>query len=393
MTDNATPADDTASAFAAAFGELPDVAWSAPGRVNLIGEHTDYNAGLVLPFAIGLRTHVAVGRRTDNLVRVRSREHPRDPVDITVDAVGAGSPSGWAGYAAGVVAVLERRGHPIDGADIYVAGDVPEGAGLSSSAALECAVAAAVLDAYGLDVSADEVAVAAHETETTIVGVPCGEMDQQVVSSAREGHAMLLDCATGKREHVPFAPASAGLSLLVVDTLARHRLADGAYADRRRRCEDAARALGVAHLSDLSADELQSDAVRNLPDPLRRASRHLVTENDRVRRAVALMRDGDLGDIGQLLLASHASLRDDLEVSCRELDLAVDALGHGGAIGARLTGAGFGGSVIALVPEAGREQATVAVTAAFERAGLARPAVRQVTPSPGLRKEPVGTRT
>lgn len=335
---------------------------SAPGRVNLIGEHTDYAGGLVLPFAIDLRTTATTVPNQRDCLRIRSREHPNDPADIDLVDVDAGRLTGWSAYAAGVVAILRRHGHAVGGADISIESDVPEGAGLSSSAALECAVAAAVSDAFSLGLRSDEIAAVAHAAETDVVGVPCGVMDQLVSVHARPAHVLLIDCTTMTMEPIPFDPTSCGLDVLVVDTRVRHALADGAYAERQRWLFEAA-----------------SDS-----DVHRRASRHVDTENARVRAAVDVLRQEDWPALGRLLAESHASLRDDLAVSCAQLDLAVETLMQQGALGARMTGAGFGGSVIGLVPTTRVPEVRNVVCDAFGRMGFSAPDVRLVRPSAGL---------
>jgi len=337
---------------------------SAPGRINLIGEHTDYAGGLALPFAIGLRTTataVATGR--DSL-HIRSREHPDEVIEVGLADVDGGRLDGWWAYVAGVVAVLRGRGHDVGGADVSVAGDVPEGAGLASSAALACAVAAALSDAFTLGLTNDEIAAVARAAENDVVGVPCGVMDQLVSVHARAGHALLLNCGTCEWEHIPFEAQAHGFTMVVVDTMVRHSLADGAYAERQRWL--------------FEADD---------SDVHRRAIRHVESENARVRAATVALRASDWERLGQLLVASHESLRDNLDVSCRELELAVETMLRNGALGARLTGAGFGGSAIGLVPESHVEAVISAVGDAFGRVGFARPVVRQVTPDAGLREE------
>ncbi|HET6907938.1 MAG TPA: galactokinase family protein [Mycobacteriales bacterium] len=343
---------------------------SAPGRVNLIGEHTDYAGGLVLPFAIGLRTTATAEANGRDVVRIRSREQPDEVVEVHLADIDDGRVEGWSAYVAGVVAVLRRRGHDVGGTDISVAGDVPPGAGLASSAALECAVAATLSDAFALELTDDEIAAVAHAAENDVVGVPCGVMDQLVSVHALAGHALLIDCATSQLEHIPFEPHAQGFDVLVVDTLVRHSLADGAYAERQRWF--------------FEADD-DSDVHR-------RATRHVQSENERVRAATEALRSADWQRLGQLLVASHESLRDNLDVSCPELELAVETLLRNGAIGARLTGAGFGGSVVGLVPYTQADAVVAALGDAFGRVGLARPVVRQVTSGAGLGAESTDSR-
>lgn len=367
--------------FVAAFGSTPQGVWSAPGRVNLIGEHTDYNDGLALPIALPQRTYAAVSRRDDRLVRAVSADLPpeQNSVEIDLGDVAAGVPSGWGAYVAGVIWALERAGHPVGGVDIFVASTVPVGAGLSSSAALECSVAAAASDLFGLDLLDSDpgraaLAAAGDRAENDIALAPTGGMDQAISMRAREGHALMLDCRDGHVEHVPFDLAAHGLALLVVDTKAEHALVDGQYAQRRRSCEQAARELRVPALRDVVPERLADALAKLTTDVVRARTRHVVTEIDRVRQCVAALRRSDLDEVGRLFSASHASLRDDFEVSCDELDLTVEVATSLGALGARMTGGGFGGSAIAIVPAPEAEAIGAAVIAAFADRGWHEPA-------------------
>ena len=373
------PAAETtvAQAFSEAFSSEPSGVWSAPGRVNLIGEHTDYNAGLCLPIALPHRTFAAVRLRQDRRLRLRSLQSG-EQYDLELDEVRAGNPPGWGGYAAGVLWALEQSGRQVQGCDLMVDGQVPLGAGLSSSAALECAVAAAVSDLCGLDLLADDstratLAAICVNAENTIAAAPTGGMDQSAALRSEAGHALLLDCRDGAIAQVPFDPAAHGLSLLVMDTRAEHALVDGQYAQRRRSCEEAARQLGLPSLREVAFTDLD-ETLDRLPDVLVRArARHVVTEIERVRRTVALLRAGRPGDLGPLLDASHASMRDDFEISCDELDLAVGVATSHGALGARMTGGGFGGSAIALVPAERTAGVSSAVIQAFADKGFGEP--------------------
>ncbi len=371
------------AAFRAAFGRDPDGRWAAPGRVNLIGEHVDYAAGLCLPLALPQRTVGAAARREDGRVRLRSAAEQAG-WDGPLDAIGPGMPAGWAGYAAGVLWALRAAGHPVCGVDLLVGDTVPPGAGLSSSAALECAVAVAVDELAGLGLAGTDagraaLAAACQRAENEVVGAPTGGMDQAAALRCTARHAQLLDCRDGSAQQVPLDPAAAGLTLLVIDTRVRHRLSDGQYGQRRDTVERAAAALGVATLREASPGDLAA-----LPDPVqRRRARHVVTEIARVREVAALLRQRRVREIGPLLDASHASLRDDYEVSCAELDTAVTAARRAGALGARMTGGGFGGSAIALVPAAATDRIADAVRAAFARAGHREPAFLTAVPSPG----------
>ncbi|HEY0640077.1 MAG TPA: galactokinase [Pseudonocardiaceae bacterium] len=361
---------DLAARFAAAYGRPPQGVWAAPGRVNLIGEHTDYNDGFVLPLAIPLRVRVAAARRADDEVRAVSAQAPGG--------------HGWLAYVRGMVAVLRAAGHPVGGLDLLVDGEVPLGAGLSSSAALCCAVGLAAVELSGAEVSRVALARAAQRTEHEHAGAPVGIMDPMVVLHATAGHALFLDTRSLAIRAVPLALAGHGLSLLVVDTRAPHRLVDGEYARRRRSCELAAAALGVPALRDATAADLE-----RLTDPLlRRRSRHVVTENERVLTVASTMDSGaDPRRIGPLLTASHASLRDDFAVSCPELDTAVDAALAAGAHGARMTGGGFGGCAIALIDTATTRTVTEAVTAAFAARGFRPPHTFPAEPSTGATRE------
>jgi galactokinase len=333
--------------------------WAAPGRVNLIGEHTDYNDGYVLPFALPRRTVVAVTPRADRSWTVQS-DLGSAAFDLS-DKV-----TGWAGYVAGVVWALADAGHEVPGADIVISSDVPVGAGLSSSAALECAVLTALVDLGHLDVPLDDRPKLAQRAENAYVGVPCGVMDQAASTLCRAGHALFLDCRTMAAEHIPFDLEAAGLAILVIDSRAPHQHADNEYAERRRTCESAAATLGLPALRDVT--DLDA-ALAALADPVaRRRVRHIVTENARVLDCVSLLRAGRIVEIGPLLTASHASMRDDYEITVPEVDVAVSAALAAGAHGARMTGGGFGGCVLALVDAA----ATVAVGSAVEAAYAAR---------------------
>ncbi|SFB37965.1 galactokinase [Amycolatopsis marina] len=392
VTHSATSSSATAaSAFTALHDRTPQGVWSAPGRVNLIGEHTDYNDGFVLPFALPHRLAAAGSGRDDGLLTVASvgsdgRLRHAEPMRIGELAPGADAAElGWAAYPAGVAWVLREQGFD-RGADLVLAGDVPTGAGLSSSAALECAVALALLGLAGRDEPDEaarvEVARWAQRAENEFVGVPTGVLDQTASMCCVDGHALFLDVRSGQAEQVPFDAAAAGLRILVIDTRVKHAHSESGYGDRRQGTERAADLLGIKALRDIAADELDT-SLAALPEELRPLVRHVVTENERVLHAVNLLREGRLADLGPLLDASHESLRIDYRVSATELDLAVETARSAGALGARMTGGGFGGSAIALVRAEHQDSVEAAVTAAFDREGLRLPRMFVGVPSPG----------
>lgn len=366
------------------FGREPDGRWAAPGRVNLIGEHVDYANGLCLPFAIAQRTVVEVAARDDSRLRLHSLAE-EGGFDGSLDDVGPGVPPGWSGYAAGVLWALRAAGHKVGGIDMLVTDTVPLGAGLSSSAALECAVALAVDDLFGLGLGSPdgrrELAAACIRAENDVVGASTGGMDQAAALLATAGHALLLDTRVGSTRQVPFAPANEGLGVLVIDTMVRHKLVSSEYNNRRAAVEKAAEILGRPDLRDATlADIAVLDA-----DLLPRA-RHVVTEIARVSATVALLDDGRVREIGPLLDASHASCANDYEISCPELDLACSAARAAGALGARMVGGGFGGSAIALVPLDHVDEITAAVRAAFTAARYRAPEIRTAEPSAGAQR-------
>ncbi|MGW1641801.1 galactokinase [Streptomyces lavendulae] len=384
--DEDSRADGVADAFARLYGGPPDGVWAAPGRVNLIGEHTDYNDGFALPVALPQNTLLAARARTDGRLRLHSAQGGGPTVELSVAALAPGAVTGWAAYPAGVVWALAEAGHAVGGADLHFDSTVPTGAGLSSSAALECAVAVAYDALHGLGLPGPELARTAQRAENAFAGVPCGIMDQMASVCCTAEAALHLDARTPQdHRQVPLDLRGRGLGLLVMDTRVAHDLGDGAYAALRAGCERAAALLGLPALRDVDAGELPG-ALEALPEELAPLVRHVVTENARVTEAVARLREGDPAALGPILTAGHASLRDDYRVSCPETDLAVSAALDAGALGARMTGGGFGGSVIALV-EAEREDAVGgAVTAAFEAAGHRPPRLFAATPSAGARR-------
>ncbi|SDS48459.1 galactokinase [Actinopolymorpha singaporensis] len=357
-------------AFESAFDGSAAGIWAAPGRVNLIGEHTDYNDGYVLPLALPQGVAAAAATRSDDLVRMASRQAD-GRVEVRLDALKPGAVDGWAAYVAGVVWSLREAGHEVGGLDILVDGDVPLGAGLSSSAALECATALAVTELFGLKVDRTALAGLAQRAENDFVGMPCGIMDQSASLLCTREHLLFLDTRTSATEQVPFDLGAHGLALLVVDTHAPHRLVDGEYAARRRTCEEAAAKLGVRALRDVEGLQAAMDQLGDTV--MARRVRHVVTENARVLATVERLRTGSPRDIGPLLTASHESLRDDYEVTVPELDKAVEAALDAGALGARMTGGGFGGCVIALVEADAADTVAERVAGAFAAAGFGAP--------------------
>jgi galactokinase len=366
---------------------LTTVTWAAPGRVNLIGEHTDYNGGFVLPVAVPYRTTATVTARTDGRLLVRSAQRPDELAEAAVADLRPGAAQTWAGHVLGVVWALREADHPVGaGADVVVDGRVPEGAGLSSSAALECAVAAALDDLLGLGLERTELARLALRAENEYVGMPSGIMDQTAAMLCAAGHALFLDCRSLAAEHVPLDLDRHGLMVLVVDTRTPRRLVGGEYASRRRSCEEATAALGVPTLRDVPPTRLDTALARLADGTQRRRVRHVVTENQRVLDTVRLLRAGRAADIGPLLSASHASLRDDFEVTTPHLDIAVHAALDAGALGARMTGGGFGGCALALVRSAAAGQVRSAVRQAYVEHGFDPPRFFALTPSAGAHR-------
>jgi galactokinase len=364
---------EVASAFSTGFGGIPDGRWFAPGRVNLIGEHTDYNDGFVLPLALRQGVVAAARARDDDVLRVRSVQET-DPVELRLTDIAPGTVDGWSAYVAGVAWALRERGHEVPGIDVLVDGDVPVGAGLSSSAALECAVALAWNDLADLQLPRDELAAVARSAENDVVGAPTGVMDQMASLHARAGHLVFLDTRSMRVEQVPFDLDPANLALLVIDSRAPHALVDGQYAERHESCATAAKLLGVTALRDVSLDELDAALARLDDDLLRRRVRHVVTENARVLEMVDILRSGqDPRRIGSALTASHGSMRDDFEITVPQVDVAVSAALHAGAYGARMTGGGFGGCVLALVDAGAVDAVIEAVELSYRSENFAPP--------------------
>ena len=408
---------DAGGWFARCYGREPEGIWFAPGRVNLLGG-PDYNEVFVLPFALGAGVYAAASRRSDGRIALASRQADGDPVLVSIGTLAPGTVGGWAAYPAGAAWALREAGHLAGGADVAIDADLPVGAGLSSSAALGCAVALALTGLYGLHVPGRELAALARRGENDFAGVPTGIMDQLAALLCRAGHALLIDCRTGGGTAIPLRPADDGLALLIIDTRVRHTLADGRYAARRRACADAAAMLGVRSLRDVTDDggalaRLAGQAGQAGPSGqpdgragpdgrtrpggrtgqaedagqvLQRTVRHVIAENRRVLAAAELLRAGDQAGIGPLLTASHRSLRDQFEVSWPQADAAVEAAIGAGAAGARMTGGGFGGSVIALAPAGRAAHIRRAVAERFAQQGWQAPRYLDAAPSGGAHR-------
>ena len=368
--------------FAKLFGLNPDLVSSAPGRVNLIGEHIDYSDGFVLPFAIQARTYCALRIRSDERIRVATNQHKRDIFESSISELKPQTGPVWSRYILGVLWALGIK----VGVEILVDSEVPSGAGLSSSAALECSVAIALNHHLELGRSLTELARITQRAENEYVGVPCGIMDQSISLMGRAGHALLLDCRDLSTRQIKVDFESHDLKLLIVDTRAHHALVDGGYAERRAQCESVAKALGVRAMRDLSLGELEAARTR-LPDVNYKRARHAVTEISRVLEAVKVLEADDFSNFGDLLTKSHQSLRDDYNVSCPELDLAVDTALSLGALGARMVGGGFGGSAIALIRSDDAAKVALGIEQAFEKRGFSSPRFFDSLPGDGARVE------
>ncbi|WP_136053683.1 galactokinase [Microbacterium sp. K24] len=411
MTLSDTHETETQDAARALFLELtgrqPDGLWSAPGRVNLIGEHTDYNDGFVLPFAIPHRTVAAVGLRDDDRGRVRvASTFADEPVEVALDELDELFPTTlgtepavpeWAAYPLGVAWALRQAAmagaaaatgdaRGIRGIDIAIASDVPVGAGLSSSAAIEGAAASALNDLWSTGLDRTALARIGRRAENEAVGAPTGIMDQMASMLGETDAAIFLDCRSLDANLVPLGVAEAGLAILVMDTRVKHAHSTGGYGERRASCELGAKIMGVPALRDVSVDDLPR-AQQLMDDVTFRRVRHIVTENQRVLDTVRVLREQGARAIGDLLVASHVSMRDDFEISVPELDTAVDAALAAGALGARMTGGGFGGAAIALVEQDAVTTVSDAVAAAFAASGFRAPALFTVTPSAGAHRD------
>jgi galactokinase len=378
----------TASAnegFAKQFGSAPEGVWSAPGRVNLIGEHTDYNEGFVLPFAINRRTYAAVSTRNDDIARVAS-SFSDEIVEIPLTNISKSAVSGWSAYPLGVAWALIEAGAKPTGFDLYVDSDVPVGAGLSSSAAIECSVAMALNDLWEANLDRSALAKIGQRAENEIVGAPTGIMDQTASLFGVLDHVVFLDCRSLVAEAIALGLKQNSLEIVVMDTKVSHRLVDGGYAARRAACEQGASQMGASSLRDIQVSDLAR--AESLLEPLvYKRVRHVVTENARVLETVELLKSSGPQTSGSLLYASHESMRDDFEISIDELDCAVETAMGIGAIGARMTGGGFGGAAIALIHSSKVADLKDAVSEAFEARGFAKPELFSVLADAGARRE------
>lgn len=368
------------SDFIALFGQTPELISQAPGRINLIGEHVDYCDGFVMPFAISDCTYAAIKRRSDHKIQIASAQRPRQIFESSLNELVPHGSGDWERYILGVIWAFGDS--VTTGLDILIDGHVALGAGLSSSAALECAVAISLNEIFSVGLSLPELARLAQRAENDYVGMPCGIMDQSVSLMAETGNALLLDCRDLSTEQIPFDLASAGLELLIIDTQTHHALVDGGYAERRASCESAALKLGIKALRDCSITQLESSRSLLTSLEYRRAV-HIVNDIARVHRCAELLRVNDFYTVGEILTRSHASLRDLFEISCPELDLAVATALENNSLGGRMIGGGFGGSAIALFKVADISQAKIAIAAAFKLARFTEPRFFTSQPSSG----------
>ena len=354
--------------FEKLFGQRPAI-FRAPGRVNLIGEHTDYNDGFVMPAAVGFSTFVAIAARPDRKLQVHSEQFPGN-LEFDLDNLPGRATGQWCDYMLGVATLLQQDGYPLRGANILVDGEVPIGAGLSSSAAIEVASALAFLGLSSRDMPLPEIAQLCRRAENEFVGARVGIMDQFVSCMARKDHALMLDCRSLKSELVPIP---AGVTLVICNTMVKHNLATGAYNQRRAECEEGVRYFAkfdpqIRALRDVSI-ELLGKHSSTLPATILKRCKHVVLENQRVLAAAAAFASGNLQRVGELMRESHISLRDLYEVSCRELDVMVEAAeGRPGFIGGRMTGGGFGGCTVNLVVEASAQAFAAQIAERYRKA-------------------------
>ncbi len=370
------------SGFKKIFGYEASGIWSAPGRANLIGEHTDYNNGFVFPFGIDRRTYVALSPRQDMLCRVASGLSE----EIYEYELSQTMPTqlDWALYPLGVAWTMQEKAK--FGFDAYFVSEVPIGAGLSSSAAIECSIGIALNEIWEAGYSKQDIALLGQKAENEVVGAPTGIMDQTASMLAKSDAAVLIDCKTLETELVPLGLSSQGLVVAVIDTRVSHRHSDGGYRSRREACEKGAKIMGVESLRELTVSDLDA-AKQKMDDVTFRRCRHVITENQRVLEAVNALRAGEMDQLGQLLLQSHASMRDDFEISIDELDTAVEVAMRVGAVGSRMTGGGFGGAAIAIIDQSKLEMLSAECKREFLANGFAEPNVFAVTPSDGARRD------
>ena len=349
-------------AFSEHFGEDPDIVVRAPGRVNLIGEHTDYNDGFVLPMAIDRAIRMALRRRDDRRVVLHSVDF-EEPTDFALDEIS--HQTGWGDYIRGVAWALQRADYQLEGWEGVMTSDIPIGAGLSSSAAVEMATAKAFSWAAGWAFEPAEMAHIGQRAENEWVGANTGIMDQTICAAARADHALLIDCRDLSQEQIPLP---AGVVFVVMDTATRHAHTESGYNERREQCEAAAEFFGVSHLRDVDMDTFQAHA-KEMPAILRQRARHIISENERVLQAAEALSRGDAPKMGALMNASHASLRDDFEVTNNELNIIVElSQDQPGCFGARMTGGGFGGSAVALVQKAATKEFSKTIHEAYQQA-------------------------
>ncbi|KJG16918.1 galactokinase [Photobacterium angustum] len=354
-------------AFTAVLGYQPSHLLQAPGRVNLIGEHTDYNDGFVLPCAINYQTLVAATPRTDNIIRVVSVDYDNatDEFDLT-QPIEFQQDKMWANYIRGVVKCLLERGFTFTGADIAVTGNVPQGAGLSSSAALEVVIGQTFKVLYNLEISQADIALNGQQAENQFVGCNCGIMDQMISAEGRENHAMLLDCRSLETQAVSMPE---DMAIVIINSNKKRGLVDSEYNTRRQQCEEAARIFGVKALRDVTIEQFNAKA-HELDELVAKRARHVITENDRTVEAATALRNNDMKRMGELMAQSHASMRDDFEITVFEVDTLVeivkDVIGEQG--GVRMTGGGFGGCIVALVPPTLVDDVKAAVEAKYQAA-------------------------
>ncbi len=343
------PIERASAVFKRRFGKEASFLFQAPGRVNLIGEHTDYNDGFVLPTAIDVATVIAASPRTDSTIKVIAADLQEDESSFQIsDAIPQETKALWSNYVRGVVQVMCTRGHNLNGADLVIAGNVPRGVGLSSSASLEVAVGTALSHMSDLSLSPTELALIGQAAENDYVGCKCGIMDQLISSAGAEGHALLIDCRSLETSAVSVPQ---GVSVVIIDSGVERQLVGSEYNERREQCEEASRLLGMNALRDATLQDVE--AQRHAWDPIIfRRARHVVSENKRTEDAAVALRAGDLEQMGRLMAASHASLRDDFEVTVPAIDALVEMVGGvvGDRGGVRMTGGGFGGCVVALIP-------------------------------------------